>query len=151
MCPRRFGGAILLPMPRQALPAVPAVEESRLRTRTTSGKQSMAAIPSKERGVQAASAVLAGRLDKASAMQEYFRPAQVLHQEARRGRHARHAYLLFSDLLGRFVVVHRPPCMLCTKRAPPAVSKYLLPLLCKQGLHRVGALFASGGRGFGAR
>ena len=58
-------------MPRQALPAAPPVEESRLRSAPRTGKLHMLAIPSKERGVMAAREVLQGTRNRASA-QEHF-------------------------------------------------------------------------------
>jgi hypothetical protein len=59
------------PMPRQALPAAPPVEEGRLRARPSDRKRPMADVTPKRRAVQAAAEVLSGRMSKARAMEEF--------------------------------------------------------------------------------
>lgn len=58
-------------MPRQPLSVHAEVLEDRLRVRTIQGPQPITTIPSRERGVRAAAAVLSGDCSSAQALQQY--------------------------------------------------------------------------------
>ena len=65
-------------MASSASPAPVGVVEGRLRARTTEGKRSLGELSDKERGLKAASAVLAGELSLARAMDLYMVSGSVL-------------------------------------------------------------------------
>ena len=58
-------------MPRTPLPAAPQIAEGSREGRSSTRKQSLEAIPSKERGVKAAAAVLAAAMKPHAAMSEW--------------------------------------------------------------------------------